>query len=77
MPVLRFSRDAAFDPEHVHSMLSAFDGACARLHLRKGDEMTDLVALKIVELAEAGEWDAHKLLALVLQEFESGPMQPF
>jgi hypothetical protein len=73
MPVLRFSRDVAFDPEHVHSMLSAFDGACARLHLRKGDEMTDLVALKIVELAEA---DANRLLALVLQELESGPLQP-
>jgi hypothetical protein len=57
-------------------MLAALDGACARFHLRKGDEMTDLVALKIVELAEAGERDANRLLALVLQELESGPLQP-
>ena len=32
--------------------------------------MTELVALKIVDLARAGEWDAHRLLALVLREFE-------
>jgi hypothetical protein len=64
------ARDVAFGPEHVHAMLTAFDDACAKLHLRKGDEMTDLVALKIVDLAKAGERDAHRLLALVLWQFE-------
>jgi hypothetical protein len=54
MPALPFSRDLAFDPEHVQVMLTAFDGACAKLQLRKGDKLTDLVALKIVDLAKAG-----------------------
>jgi hypothetical protein len=71
MPVLRSSRGLAFDPEHVQVMLTAFDGACAKLHLRKGDEMTDLVALKIVDLAKAGERDAHRLLSLAIREFEA------
>jgi hypothetical protein len=71
MPVLRSSRGLAFDPEHVVVMLTAFDDACAKLRLRKGDRKTDLVALKIVDLAKAGERDAHRLLAHVLREFES------
>jgi hypothetical protein len=41
MPVLPFSRDLAFDPEHVQVMLAAFDGACTKLHLRKSDKMTE------------------------------------
>jgi hypothetical protein len=69
------ARDVAFGPEHLQ--LTAFDDACAKLHLRKGDEMTDLVALKIVDLAKAGERDAHRLLALVLWEFEKrGAREP-
>jgi hypothetical protein len=47
MPALPFSRDLAFDPEHVQVMLTAFDGACAKLQPRKGDKLTELVALKI------------------------------
>jgi hypothetical protein len=76
MPVLQLSRDLAFDPEHVQVMLTAFDGACAKLQLRKGDKLTDLVALKIVDLARAGERDPDRLLALVLRDFESGIARP-
>jgi hypothetical protein len=72
MPAIRPSGDLAFDPEHVEVMLTAFDAACAKLRLRKGDRKTDLVALKIVDLAKAGERDTHRLFALVLREFESG-----
>jgi hypothetical protein len=64
-----FSRNLAFDPKHVQAMLAAFDDGSAKLHLRKGDKLTDLVALKIVDLAKAGERDARRLLALVLREF--------
>ena len=77
MPVLRFWGEPAFDPEHVRAMLTAFDTACAKLRLRKGDRRTDRVALQIVDLAKAGERDAHRLLAHVLLEFESAPpLQP-
>jgi hypothetical protein len=72
MPALQSLHGLAFDPEHVQVMLTAFDDACAKLHLRKGDKMTDLVALKIVDLAKSGERDAHRLLVLVIREFGSG-----
>ena len=74
MSVIPFSRDLTFDPEHVQVMLTAFDGACAKLHLRKGDRSTDLVALKIVDLAKAGERDGRRLLALALREFGQNGM---
>jgi hypothetical protein len=72
VPKLPASRNLAFDPQHVLIMLTAFESACANLRLRKGDEMTDRVALKIVDLANAGERDTDRLLALVLLEFEAG-----
>jgi hypothetical protein len=59
-----FLTPPSFDPEHVQVMLSAFDGACAKLHLRKSDQMTEPVALKIVDLAMAGEGDPDRLIAL-------------
>jgi hypothetical protein len=68
----RSSRGLFFDPEHVQVMLTAFDSACAKLRLRKGDRRIDRVALKVVDLAKAGERDTHRLLALVLRELESG-----
>jgi ubiquinone biosynthesis protein UbiJ len=76
MPIIRFPRDLAFDSEHVRAMLAAFDGACARLHLRKGDKLTDLVAVKIVDLAKAGERDTDRLIALALSQIESRATQP-
>jgi hypothetical protein len=76
MPTVRFSRGPAFDPEHVLVMLTAFDEACAKLRLRKSDRKTDLVASKIVDLAKAGERDAHRLVVHVLRQFERGPLQP-
>jgi hypothetical protein len=64
MPIVRFSRAPAY-------------GACAKLHLRnRGDKLTDLVALKIVDLVKAGERDTDRLIALVLLEFESRAMKP-
>jgi hypothetical protein len=68
--------ELAFDPEHVLVMLTAFDSACAKLRLRKGDELTDRVALKIVDLATAGERDTGRLIALAMLDFECGPRQP-
>jgi hypothetical protein len=71
MPEPRSRHELAFDPEHVQIMLTAFDNACAKLRLRKGDKRIDRVALRVVDLAKAGERDADRLLALVLRELES------
>jgi hypothetical protein len=65
------SRTFAFEPEHIQAMHRAFDVACAKLQLSlgSGDRVTELVAVRIIELAVAGERDADRLTARVLAEF--------
>ncbi len=52
-------------------MREAFDAACARLELSpgSGDQKTELVARRIIELAVAGEREANRLAARILAEF--------
>jgi hypothetical protein len=71
MPSTPFSRDLVFDPEHVQAMVTAFNIVCTKLRLvrGKGDQLTELMALKIVDLAKAGERSADELVAHALSEF--------
>jgi hypothetical protein len=48
-------------------MHKAFDAVCPRLE--PGDQETESVASRIIELAQAGERDADRLAARVLAEF--------
>jgi hypothetical protein len=61
----------AFEPEHIEAMRQAFDAVCASLELSTGtgDQKTELIARRIIELAIAGERDANRLAALTLAEF--------
>jgi hypothetical protein len=64
-------RNVFFNFEQVEAMHAAFVAACATLKLCVGvaDRATELVALKIIDLALAGECDKDKLTALTLAEF--------
>jgi hypothetical protein len=64
----------AFEAEHIEAMRKAFDTACARLELSTGtgDQKTEFVARRIIELASAGERDADRLAARTLAEFGVG-----
>jgi hypothetical protein len=64
----------AFEPAHIEAMRKAFDAVCARLELSAGteDPATKLVALKIIELARAGEQNAERLTVRALAEFGVG-----
>jgi hypothetical protein len=61
----------AFKPEHIQAMQRAFGAVCAKLELSTGtgDQVTELVARRIIELARAGERDANKLTVRTLAEF--------
>jgi hypothetical protein len=59
-------KDILFQPEHIDAMHAAFVAACARLRLRVGSIESDRLALRIVDLAEAGERDARTLASLAL-----------
>ena len=64
----------AYEPEHIQAMHRAFDAVCAKLELSTAavDQVTELVALRIIELARAGEQDANRLTARTLAEFGVG-----
>jgi hypothetical protein len=64
------SRTVAFEPEHIQAMHKAFAAVCARLE--PGDQETESVASRIIQLAQAGEHDADRLAARVLAEFGVG-----
>ena len=51
-------------------MNHAFKQACARMGLTGSTPVVELVAIRIVELAHAGEFDADKLTQTVLAEFD-------
>ena len=55
-------------------MRNAFDTVCTKLELSvgTGDQVTELIAWRIIELARAGEQDANRLAARTLAEFGVG-----
>jgi hypothetical protein len=59
----------AFQPEHIEAMHAAYEKACAALRLDgKADRATELVAIKIIELAKAGELDPDRLCTRTLED---------
>ena len=63
-------RDLVFGPDQIESMHKAFRVVCTRMDLKgtKSVPIIELVAIKIVELARAGEFNAEKLIEGVLSE---------
>jgi hypothetical protein len=71
MPFSKFD----IDPQHIEAMRAAFYRVCDILQLEcnAGDPMTEIVVMKIVELAKAGELDPERLCIGVIAELESAP----
>ena len=58
----------SFEPEVVEAMRTAHRMACEALQLKdQVDAVADLIAKKILELAEAGETDPDRLCAVALR----------
>jgi hypothetical protein len=72
MPFSKFN----VDPEHIEAMRAAFRRVCDVLQLDCGrdDPMTELIVMKIVERAKAGELDPERLCIDVLAQLR--PPQP-
>jgi hypothetical protein len=61
-----------FRPDQIEAMHKAFEQVRTRLRLT-GDKalpVAELVAIRIVELAQAGEFDPDELTATVVAEFD-------
>jgi len=62
MPIHRLVQNHAFDPDTIAVMVTAFEDALRELRLTdRADPATELVARKVIELAERGERDPARL----------------
>jgi hypothetical protein len=69
MAIYRIFRERVFEPEAVICMAKAYEGAIMALQLSdRHDPLTEIVAKKIVEIAEAGERDPSRLRDRALEE---------
>jgi hypothetical protein len=65
----------SIDPEYIEAMRAAFHRVCDALQLNchADDPMTEIVVMKIVELANAGELDPERLCIAVLADLDYAP----
>ena len=59
-----------FSRNQIDAMNRAFRLACASMGLTGSTPVIELVAIRIVELARAGEFDPGKLTEIVVAEFD-------
>lgn len=77
MPIYRLFKDKAFQPEQCQAMGVAFEGVLTELGLtNRNDPLCELVATKLIELAQQGVHDAKQLHDLALLTIRTYPRQP-
>ena len=68
MAIYRLLQNSEFGPEEIDRMTAAYEDALRVLRLaNRSDAITDLVAEKIVEVAQTGERDANRIRDLALK----------
>jgi hypothetical protein len=62
-------QDIAFGPAEIEAMVMAYEDACRVLKLteRRSDPLTQILALKIIEIARTGELDPVKMRDIALR----------
>ena len=74
MPIAPFLAGQPFDPEAVRAMSTAFDRVCKSLGLRAAaDPAAEVIAKKIIELAQRGLKNPTALHLAAIKEFKSNP----
>jgi hypothetical protein len=74
MPITPFLNGQAFDPDTVEAMGKAFVSTCEALGLSdRTDPLAELIAKKIIELAQRGLRNPTALSLAARQEFRSNP----
>lgn len=72
MPLMRYLREAAFEPTAIEAMTAAFDAVCKSLQLRNRDDpIVHIVARKIIEIARSGEQDPQRMHDVALAELKT------
>ena len=69
MPLYRMLNEAAFDPDAVKVLTTAYEDVLATLGLeRRTDPLTEMIARNIIEHARRGERDPIRLREIALKE---------
>jgi hypothetical protein len=67
MPLTRYLIDGVFEPEAIKVMVAAFEAARRTLGLiDRDDPFVEIVARKVIEIAQTGERDPETLRDLAL-----------
>jgi hypothetical protein len=70
MPITPFLRNEPFDQDAIDKLSTVFVTVCNKLGLvDRSDRMTEIVARKIIELAQRGVHDSDTLRKMTLLEF--------
>jgi hypothetical protein len=74
VPIHRLLEPGVFEPEQVAMLARVFDDLRQALGLAdRVDQVTTLVAVKLIELARAGERDPERLKQLTLEALQGRP----
>ena len=72
MPIRRLLKDAAFGPEEVTTINTAFEGACKALGLTdRNDPVVEMVAAAVFRAAESGADSADQIQQRALMLLQS------
>ena len=72
MAIYRLAQNIAFGPEEIRSLSDAYESALQLLGLSdRNDPITELVAKKIIEIAQTGERDPQQLSALAVEQLST------
>ena len=76
MAIYRMIRESVFEPEAIERMTEAYEHTLRVLGLTdRNDPITELVARKIIEIAEFGEADPDRLCQRALEALGKGSEQ--
>jgi hypothetical protein len=66
--ILPFVKDGVFDDKDITAMSAALDDVCKRLNLRDDSSAREVIAIRIIDLARAGERSPARLRDRILHE---------
>jgi hypothetical protein len=66
--ILPFVRDGVFDQKDIAAMSTALDDVCKMLSLRDDSSAKEVIAIRIIDLARAGERNPARLRDRILHE---------
>jgi hypothetical protein len=71
--ILPFVKDGAFDQKDIAAMSAALDDVCKILNLRDDSSAREVIAIRIIDLARAGERSPARLRDRILHEANLAP----